>query len=320
MNIKPVQNNINTSGKKSINNSHVKNQNGFQRCSDNGFGFVSSVAEQVRLPQYIPKDIKNNEVELVNKARQKIEHDWKHYISKNHPDIDETEFWRALSSGIAENNRHIPPPVDSQALNQIIGLIDKLPAQEFSDIYNSKLIEISLKNIQSEEKFKKTLLYDKNGILLDKTDKSNFDKQNIFWIKIPSQKKDFLNCYDNILNVEKLSSPNWCTRSKYDKAQDALKDGDFIIYVEKKKDIWTSKIAMTMYLGKIRQIQGSANDNLIPLQYISDVKNFLLKNNYISETKEGKIKNLGCSAGYTSEGPAAYTQLLISEFLANFDI
>ena len=115
--------------------------------------------------------------------------------------------------------------------------------------------------------------------------------------------------------VENLSNPNWCTRSRFNKASEVIKDGHFYVYLERNaQKQWSSKAAITTYNGKISQIQGKKNDNFIPLSMRNIVATFLSSINAISsDTKNNIQKNLKCESGYNSELPFAYTQLLISQ-------
>ena len=106
------------------------------------FHFYPSSVNQVKLPGYIPDDVKINEVKMVNMARQKREYDWQYYIDNNYGNNNKIKFWRMLSSGIAPDNRQIPPPVSIEALNETIDKIDKLSEKECLEIYNSNLIKI----------------------------------------------------------------------------------------------------------------------------------------------------------------------------------
>ena len=284
------------------------------------YHFSQSQTHQVKLPGYIPKSIKMNEVELVNKARKGREKDWTTYINENISAKDSRKIWQVLSYEIKSDNRRIPAPVDTKAILETLPEVNKLPEQKCSDIYNSNLIKSAINGILTNDCFAKTVIYNKDGEMLDKRKKNEILEQDALWIKIPSEKKDPIYYHENVYNVERLSNPNWCTRSKDDKAQEVLQDGDFYVYVENKNKLWSSNVAMTTYRGKIRQIQGQANNNLIPMQYAPTIKNFLVKNGCIAETPDGGIKNLKCDTGYTSDGPAAFTQLLISLFIDNIHV
>ena len=114
----------------------------------------------------------------------------------------------------------------------------------------------------------------------------------------------------NICALECLSNENWCTRSSVDKAEAALEDGDFYLFLRRDKDnkVWQTVLGMTSYKGKIDQIQGANNDNLIPLRELEGLKEFLQSN------------NLQCVSGICDEGPKAVQQLLIAEKLKEVDL
>ena len=108
----------------------------------------------------------------------------------------------------------------------------------------------------------------------------------------------------NIKKLEILSCKNWCTRSSVDKAEAALEDGDFYIYLERNKaKLWEPLVGMTTAKGKIDQIQGVENNNIVPLKLVDEIEDFINKS------------NLKCHSGIYDEGPKAYQAILISKKL-----
>ena len=143
--------------------------------------------------------------------------------------------------------------------------------------------------------------------LLMKMGLSNNDE---VWVKIPSIKHDYKNRATNIENLEILSNKNWCTRSSDDKAADALADGDFYIYLKRTKpfNMWDPMVGMTSLKGKIDQIQGKENDNIVPLNLVGKIKEFI------------ESSNLKFQSGVLDEGPKAAQAIMISEKLNEKDI
>jgi len=324
MNITPVTSYNNTYG--GMHRETVKNKVSFSQKKEqdkrpDNYHFAHSYWQKVKLPGYIPQDTKQMEIDLVNKSRTKRETDWIVFLENSKYDKDFPVMWQVLSTGINSDNRIIPPPVDEKAVSMTFSPAKtSLHPKESSLEYNSNLIKVALNDIFTNPKYAKTLVYDRQGKLIPKTNKNIPDGQEALWVRIPSKKKDSRNYYDNVSNVEKLSNPNWCTRSRDDKAMDVLNDGSFYIFLENNGGIWSSKVAMTMYRGQIYQIQGEKNDNLIPPEYYDIIKTFLIQNNFISETADGEPKNLRCKTEYTAECPGAFTQLLIAKYLKKLSV
>ena len=197
-------------------------------------------------------------------------------------------IWNAVSGEIKSNNRHIPVPFNEKALLETIRGFEKIEpkdravrcsAPSFLEIYTHRL---------------------RDNLLMD----MNLSDRDAVWVKIPSLKHDTINQEKNIQKLEILSCRNWCTRSSVDKAKDALDDGDFYIYLERGKfNLWEPLVGMTTARGKIDQIQGVENNNIVPLTLVDEIKDFLKKN------------NIQCHSGIIDEGPKARQAILISEKL-----
>lgn len=128
------------------------------------------------------------------------------------------------------------------------------------------------------------------------------------WVKIPSIKSAPESKADSISTLEILSSRNWCTRSSVDKAEAALEDGDFYIYLERKGgNQWNPLIGMACSKGKIDQIQGIENNNIIPTSELENIKEFI------------KSHGLKCNSDIVPEGPKALQQIMIAEKLVEYD-
>ncbi len=263
--------------------------------------------EKIKWKSYIPQDIREGSVEKINEAREARMAEWMEFL-KN-PDKEDALFggynehfvekiksnnalklviWNAVTSELKENNRHIPVPFNEKALLETIeGFEEILPKDRavrcatpsFLDMYTHRL---------------------RDNLLMD-MGLSNNDE---VWVKIPSIRHDKDNKLKNIERLEILSCKNWCTRSSVDKAEDALTDGDFYIYLSRDKhNLWEPLVGMASSKGKIDQIQGIVNDNIVPLALVDEIKSFIQKS------------GLKCHSKIIGEGPKAEVALFISEKL-----
>ena len=228
-------------------------------------------------------------------------------------------IWNSLMADLSEENRHLPPPIDEKALEKTIEYYENLSASEynskakgvrkFAQKYNSELINQTLNRIFSNEnnEYSELKVYTKQGILLSKEElKSiNPNAMDSMWVVIPSKKKDNKHRGRNAAILERLSYKNWCIRSRLDKAEAALLDGDCYVRIDKnrEKDIWEPVLAMTMSKGKIAQIQGQQNDSFIPLIYIDEIKDFIKRN------------KLHCLTDFDRDASGAGMQIAIGEKL-----
>lgn len=269
--------------------------------------FQKTLPEKIKWKQYIPQDIRVFSVDKINQARAVRMKQWKEFLQnpEKYPplakpynnelvskikDDNPLKFviWNAVSGEIKSNNRHIPVPFNEKALLETIRGFEKIEpkdravrcsAPSFLEIYTHRL---------------------RDNLLMD----MNLSDRDAVWVKIPSLKHDTINQEKNIQKLEILSCRNWCTRSSVDKAKDALDDGDFYIYLERGKfNLWEPLVGMTTARGKIDQIQGVENNNIVPLTLVDEIKDFLKKN------------NIQCHSGIIDEGPKARQAILISEKL-----
>lgn len=249
---------------------------------------VNANAQDITWDTNIPQDVRDYCVRKINAARQERAQVWQNDIVQiNMPHGKRERILEAVGRGIRTNNRFIPEPFDKQVLIETLSKHndDTQPHRSFMQNYVDNLR-------------KKVLLFFFNN------DKKKLDNARAVWVRIPSLRHDKDNFYENVSKLEILSSRNWCTKSKVDKAQDALVDGDFFVYLEKdSKDLWQPLIGMTSYQGRIDQIQGKANNNIIPTLQLDKVVQFINE------------KKLQCSSGVYDEGPKAFQQILISERL-----
>ena len=268
--------------------------------------YVESLTEKIKWKSYIPEDIRVFSINKINEARASRLREWQKFLeAPQHTEYNESYpelvqkvrankslqfvIWNSINSEIKNNNRHIPVPFDPVALYKTIIGYEKIdPIDRAVRCSSPTFIEIYTHRLRD------TLLEAK-GLS---------DNQKL-WVKIPSIKNDAKNKAGNIRTLEILSNRNWCTRSSVDKAEAALEDGDFYIYLERDKNKqWQPLIGMASSQGKIDQIQGAVNNNIIPISEVENVKDFI------------KSQNLKCQSGIIPEGPKAYQQILISEKLA----
>lgn len=268
--------------------------------------FKRSSVEKIKWKSYIPQDVRQFSIDKINLAREVRLNQWREFLEN--PDIINSAdpkfsrlsakiknnkslklvIWDAITSEIKENNRHIPVPFDENALYEAVkSFVDIAPkdrvvrcaAPSFLEIYTHRL---------------------RDNLLMD----MGLSGDGPVWVKIPSIRHDFPNSEKNIKALEVLSCKNWCTRSSVDKAKDALEDGDFYIYLQRKDfRIWDPVVGMTTCGSKIDQIQGEENNNIVPLGLVGEIKSFIQKS------------GLKCRTGIESEGPKATQALMISEKL-----
>lgn len=302
----------------------------------------NSVPSKVILPSHVASDVKEYEVMMVNKARKDTLNHWFKSLeeitsSKNnsllrenlreHPDL-KLFVLSSLTTSLQDSNRIIPSPFDEKALEMTVQecFFDKdgnyintpnITPTKFMSIYNSTLVNNTLSSIIENPNYKNYILYEQDGTQIPKKPDLSADNLKSIWVKIPKSQFSMPSTQE-VAIVENLSNPNWCTRSRFNKASEVIKDGHFYVYLERNaQKQWSSKAAITTYNGKISQIQGKKNDNFIPLSMRNIVATFLSSINAISsDTKNNIQKNLKCESGYNSELPFAYTQLLISQKLA----
>ncbi len=271
------------------------------------FPHKQSIVEKIKWKSYIPQDVRVNSIDKINEARAVRMAEWRGFLenpenalsdrgsynSELVKKINENPslrfiIWHSITSEIKVNNRHIPVPFDEKALlDTIKGFEHIAPKDRKVRCSSPSFLEIYTHRLRDN--------------LLMKMGKSG-DKP--VWIKIPSIAHDPKNKETNIANLEILSCRNWCTRSSIDKAEAALEDGDFYIYLKRgKSELWEPLIGMTTAHGKIDQIQGAENNNIVTLNLVDEVENFI------------KSHNLKCHSGIVDEGPKARQAILISKKL-----
>ena len=295
------------------------------------------------------ESLKDDIISTVNLTRKETFEQWRKFIEngstgdfyvsteaknlsdkiKGNPSL-QLVIWQSLASDISSNNRHIPLPLDIKTLSDTIQYFEqadkKLEGKElnqfrshqaknpklFNEVYTSKLIENTLLSIVKDENNFGVKFLDETGKLIQNPNENTL--QNLkdgLWVVIPSAKTNPK--IDNVSIVENLSSKNWCTRSKTDKAEAALQDGDFYIFLGKENDKFVPQIGITSSKGKLAKIQGESNNNLLSPKYFDTLEKFLINTGSISESGQNKK----CSSAKDDEGPDAYNQYLILREISN---
>lgn len=270
--------------------------------------YTESIPSKVKWKDYIPQDIRQYSVDKINEARASRLHEW-HTFLENPEKFEQKSYtpeliqylhkdksvkfliWNSINSELKNNNRHIPVPFNQKALLETLKGFESIAPKDravrcaspsFLEIYTHRL---------------------RDNLLMNK----GLSDNEAIWVKIPSLKNDPGNKDRNIRTLEILSNKNWCTRSSIDKAEAALEDGDFYIYLERdKNNLWQPQIGMASSQGKIDQIQGGENNNIIPLNMLDKVKTFIKEN------------GLKCNSDIIPEGPKALQEILISEKLSEY--
>lgn len=270
--------------------------------------FKKSDAKKIKWKSYVPQDIREYSIDKINQAREARLNDWKNFLKNPeelnpktgepiNPELvnkikgnDSLKFviWNSVTSELKDNNRHIPVPFDEKALLLAIKRFERPAPLDWATFINPTFLESYTHRLR-------------DNLLMDMGKSNN----KAVWVKIPSIKHDPKNKDKNISALETLSCRNWCTRSSIDKAEDALTDGDFYIYLERKgkSNLWEPVVGMTTNNGKIDQIQGVENNNIVPLTLVGKIKEFIETN---------KLK---CQSGIIDEGPKASQAIMISEKL-----
>lgn len=267
--------------------------------------------QKIKWKSYIPEDIRVFSVDKINEARVARMKQWEEFLRDLNPVSSEgvirdpqliakvqknpslkLVIWDAVRSELKDSNRHIPVPFNERALLETIQGFEKIDPKDravrcaspsFLEMYTHRL---------------------RDNLL---TELGVSTKQE-FWVRIPSIKHNPANRARNIERLEILSCKNWCTRSSVDKAEAALQDGDFYIYLARnKQNLWEPLVGMTTARGKIDQIQGVENNNIVPLNLLDEIKSFIAE------------KGLKCHSAIIDEGPKASQAIMISEKLSETD-
>lgn len=263
---------------------------------------------KIKWKNYIPLDIRENSVDKINHARTLRLNYWADMLQNPEKLKDKTPelskklennslkfvIWHAITSELKADNRHIPVPFNEDALLQTIKRFEDIqPIDRNVTCAKPSFIEYYTHRLR-------------DNLLMS----MNLSNNSEVWVKIPSFKHDSAGKLKNIENLEILSNKNWCTRSSDDKASDALTDGDFYIYLKRTKpfNMWEPMVGMTSLKGKIDQIQGKENDNIVPVSLVGKIKEFI------------ETSKLSCQSGIIDDGPKAAQAIMISEKLNEKDI
>ena len=280
--------------------------------------FTMADSTKVKWKNYIPEDIRDYSINKINDARIDRFNKWKNFLENpksfettaeynslkdeiSKDDCLKFVIWNAINYDIKNNNRHIPVPFDINALLKTVTWLNSVESE------NRKLQVVSIKEFLDmyTHKLKDELLMSRPELMVSK---EYIPEAGSCWVKVPAIRKNIQSSSDNIFALECLSNENWCTRSSLDKAEAALQDGDFYLYLKRDDNqVWQTVLGMTSYKGKIDQIQGPNNDNLIPIRELDNIKSFLQENRLV------------CMSGYTDEGPKALQQILIAEKLKEIE-
>lgn len=269
--------------------------------------YKESSVEKIKWKSYIPQDVRVNSIDKINDARAVRMNEWKNFLLKPEEPRSNGEYfnpelvkrikenpslrfiiWHSVTSEIKANNRHIPVPFDEKALLETIKGFEQIaPKDRKVRCASPSFLEIYTHRLRDN--------------LLMQLGKSGDEP---VWVKIPSIAHSPKDKDSSISMLETLSCRNWCTRSSIDKAKDALLDGDFYIYLKRgKSELWEPLIGMTTAHGKIDQIQGVENNNIITLSLVDEVEKFIT---------DSKLK---CHSALIDEGPKARQAILISKTL-----
>lgn len=264
--------------------------------------YKNSSSAKIKWKSYIPQDVRVYSIDKINEARADRFGKWKRCLENPLANVKNKDLaaklekdkslrlvvWDAITSEIKENNRHIPVPFNENALIETVKDFEKIePISRAVRCAKPSFLEVYTHRLRDN--------------LLMKMGKS---EERAVWVKIPSKKHDTEHFEQNIENLETLSCRNWCTRSSVDKAREALEEGDFYIYLKRNSmSMWEPLVGMTTYKGKIDQIQGVENNNIVPLNLVGEIKSFI------------KSSNLKCQSGISDEYPQATQSIMISEKL-----
>lgn len=290
-----------------ISASNIKNTVSQLFMMNRVFGpYCASNPEKINWKNYIPEEVRTYCTNKVNEARAARLKQWHTFL--DNPNIidyregyenllrtvkedDSLKFviWHSINSELQASNRHIPVPFDIDALNETVNYFNNMePKMRTLACGLSSFLPVYTHNLR-------------NDLLC----KMGLSDEKAVWVRITSLKKDSQHKQENISALEILSNKNWCTRSSVDKAEAALMDGDFHVYLDRDENgFWNPAIGMASFRGEIDQIQGKDNNNFIPLNKLDIVKRYLAEN---------KLK---CRSDIGVEGPKAYQQLLIAQKLS----
>lgn len=205
---------------------------------------------------------------------------WKKFLTEDNTFIKNNKLisqiiFSSITKGLKNNNRTLPPLLDSKTLGDTLAEIKKHLKQDRNYKFNfTKQYNLNLRTNRLNQSSNKDV------------------NKNIYsgWVKIPSHKNDAKNFERNIETLKMLSHDSWCTKSL--KTKSYLEQGDLHIFLDKAKP----KIGIRFEGDEIIEIQGEKNNRKIPLGYIDEVQDYLNKNKFkkvnsqVEDAKEAKIR------------------------------
>lgn len=210
--------------------------------------------------------------EDVTKEREDILKEWKKYLQsdendyKNSPEVALIAF-PSITRDLKSTSLNLPNSLNKDILKKTINQIEE-------NITNNKKYQFD---------FNKLYLNNLRIHYMQATKDVHLspDLKIEGWVRIPSYENDSSNFRKNVEKLKALSYKSWCTKSR--SASKYLDDGDFYIYYKNNQP----KLGVRFKKGQIEEIQGQANNNKIPLDYLEVVENFVSGN--ISPEVEDKI-------------------------------
>ena len=231
-------------------------------------------------------------------------------------------IWKSFLSDLADNNRHIPPPFNPEAMKNTVIHFLKLPKEKyvakaagiskFREKYQEELINNAINCIYNNKngEFSEFKMYNIDGELINKNKIKSLEelkKLDYLWIEIPRKQNDKKHTQRNVAVLEQLSHNNWCTKSRSDMAANYLKYGNFFILLKRnyEKDCMTPEIGINTVSKKYRKqerhernleknshytefirIQGALNNNIVPNEYKDAIIKLAQKNDFRFCTKK----------------------------------
>ena len=198
--------------------------------------------------------------------RESLLKEWKTYLLEencNYSNAIALLVLSAITKNLKPNNDNIPPVLNKGALADCVSdieeslMFNKKFNLDFNKLYNTKLKAIYLED-------------------------TNINEIGTKWIKILSEAHDPKNFKKNVDKLKALSHKNWCTKTF--NAAPYLKKGDFHIYMENGQP----KLGLRFVGDKIEEIQGSANNNKLPVCYLDILKDYVSQNSFVVAYKAKK--------------------------------
>ncbi len=205
--------------------------------------------------------------EYVKEDKDRIIGEWKQVITnKNEKCIENPSLslavFSSLISDLAYDSKDLPEEYNEKVFDDTVSEIEQhLKANKN---YSFNFIRKYKENIKAsyilEEKLKQGL---------------DPDKDDIFWIKIPSKINAPENYDENVKRLKALSSDFWCTKHGY-KARTAIQSDDFYLCMKNNE----AKLGVRMHNGQVFDVQGKMNDFYMPFKYATVLEEMAKDNNF----------------------------------------